>query len=134
MSTFSEAEAVSAGYALTLCDAYLDCLVRGDVEGVIALFADNATVEDPVGTEIRSGDEALRAFYEVACASITAALREGPPRVAGTHIAFAFTATIGSGPEAMLIDIIDIFDCDAAGKIRSMRAYWGADNMRSLNS
>ncbi|MDG2459833.1 MAG: nuclear transport factor 2 family protein [Luminiphilus sp.] len=131
MSTSGAAQALSADAAIKLCDAYLDGLTRGDLEGVLALFADNATIEDPVGTEIKTGTDELRAFYQIACDSITAAVRQGPPRIAGTDIAFAFVATIGSGPEAMQIDIIDVFESDASGKVAAMRAYWGPDNMRA---
>ena len=46
-------------------------------------------------------------------------------------VAFAFVATIGHGPDAMQIDIIDIFECDASGKVAAMRAYWGPENMRA---
>ena len=130
MST-AVAQALSADAAIKLCDAYLDGLTRGDVESVLALFAEDATIEDPVGTDIKRGAEALRAFYQIACDSITEAVRQGPPRVAGTHIAFALVATIGHGPDAMQIDIIDIFECDASGEVAAMRAYWGPENMRT---
>ena len=124
-------QALSADAAIKLCDAYLDGLTRGDLESVLALFAEDATIEDPVGTDIKCGAEERRAFYQIACDSITEAVRQGPPRVAGTHIAFAFVATIGHGPDAMQIDIIDIFECDASGKVAAMRAYWGPENMRA---
>ena len=37
--------------AAALCDAYLDALVAGDLEAVLALFSPDAVVEDPVGSE-----------------------------------------------------------------------------------
>ena len=30
-------------------DGYIDCMTRGDKDGWLALFTDDATVEDPVG-------------------------------------------------------------------------------------
>lgn len=116
--------------AAALCDAYLQGLVAGDLDAVVSLFSSDATVEDPVGSEIKQGEEALRAFYQIACDSVTAAERIGPPRIAGQDIAFAFTITVGVAPDAMCIDIIDVFTCDEAGKVCDMRAYWGPDNMR----
>jgi steroid delta-isomerase len=98
---------------------------------VLSLFASDAIVEDPVGSEIKQGEEALRAFYQIACDSVTGAERIGPPRIAGSDIAFAFTITVGEAPNAMCIDIIDVFSCDAAGKVCGMRAYWGPENMRT---
>ena len=120
--------------AAALCDAYLDALVAGDLEAVLALFSPDAVVEDPVGSEPQQGVEALRAFYQIACDSVSKAERVGPPRIAGAEIAFAFTITIGSTPNAMCIDIIDVFSCDSAGKVCGMRAYWGPENMRAAEA
>lgn len=120
--------------AVALCDAYLDALVAGDLEAVLALFSPDAVVEDPVGSEPQQGMEALRAFYQIACDSVSKAERVGPPRIAGADIAFAFTITIGSAPNAMCIDIIDVFSCDSAGKVCGMRAYWGPHNMRAAEA
>ena len=131
MSQPSESLTVTPESAAALCDAYLQGLVAGDLESVLSLFASDAIVEDPVGSEIKQGEEALRTFYQIACDSVTGAERIGPPRIAGSDIAFAFTITVGETPNAMCIDIIDVFSCDAAGKVRGMRAYWGPENMRA---
>lgn len=130
MSESGESPTVTLESAAALCDAYLQGLVSGDLESVVSLFASDATVEDPVGSEIKQGEDELRAFYQIACDSVTAAERIGPPRIAGQDIAFAFTITVGVAPDAMCIDIIDVFTCDEAGKVCGMRAYWGPDNMR----
>jgi steroid delta-isomerase len=45
-----------------------------------------------------------------------------------------FVITIGESPNAMSIDIIDIFSCNEAGEVVAMRAYWGPENMRVLKS
>ena len=131
MSESGESPTVTLESAAALCDAYLQGLVSGDLESVVSLFASDATVEDPVGSEIKQGEDELRAFYQIACDSVTAAERIGPPRIAGSDIAFAFTITVGEAPNAMCIDIIDVFSCDSAGKVGAMRAYWGPENMRS---
>ena len=120
--------------AARLCDVYLAGLVSGDLDAVVSLFSENATVEDPVGSEVMQGRDALQAFYQIACDSVTAAERIGPPRIAGLDIAFAFVITIGESPNAMCIDIIDIFSCNEAGEVVAMRAYWGPENMRAPES
>ena len=117
-----------------LCDAYLAGLVSGDLEAVVSLFSENATVEDPVGSGVKQGEDALRAFYQTACDSVTDAERIGPPRIAGLDIAFAFTITVGESPNALCIDIIDVFRCNEAGKVTRMRAYWGPENMGPAES
>lgn len=113
-----------------VCQAYLDSLVAGDLNAVLSLFADDATVEDPVGTEPKVGREALAAFYQIACDFVTAAQLTGTPRVAGNEVAFPFEITTGSGDNASIISIIDAFRFNEAGKIVSMRAWWGGDNVR----
>ena len=130
MSGEGEAPIVTPEAAVALCDAYLKSLVAGDLDAVVSLFSSDAIVEDPVGSETQQGEDALRAFYQIACDSVTAAERTGPPRIAGQDIAFAFTITVGAAPDALTIDIIDVFSCDEAGKVRGMKAYWGPDNMR----
>ena len=115
---------------MAVCQAYLDGLVAGDLDAVLSLFADDATVEDPVGTEPKVGREALAAFYQIACDFVTAAQLTGTPRVAGNEVAFPFEITTGSGDNASIISIIDAFRFNEAGKIVSMRAWWGGDNVR----
>ena len=115
---------------IAVCQAYLDGLVAGDLDAVLSLFADDATVEDPVGTEPKVGRDALAAFYQIACDFVTAAQLTGTPRVAGNEVAFPFEITTGSGDNASMISIIDAFRFNEAGKIVSMRAWWGGDNVR----
>ena len=115
---------------IAVCQAYLDGLVAGDLDAVLSLFADDATVEDPVGTEPKVGRDALAAFYQIACDFVTAAQLTGTPRVAGNEVAFPFEITTGSGDNASIISIIDAFRFNEAGKIVSMRAWWGGDNVR----
>ena len=62
MSQPSESLTVTPESAAALCDAYLQGLVAGDLESVLSLFASDAIVEDPVGSEIKRGEEALRTF------------------------------------------------------------------------
>ena len=134
MSGEGETPVITPESAAALCDAYLQGLVAGDLDAVVSLFSSDATVEDPVGSEIKQGEDELRAFYRIACDSVTAAERTGLPRIAGQDIAFAFTITVGAAPDALTIDIIDVFSCDEAGKVRGMKAYWGPDNMRPADA
>lgn len=120
---------ISTDVARSACETYVNSLVASDLEAVLALFDDEATVEDPVGTDIKAGKEALREFYQIACNSVTAARMLGEPRVAGDEVAFPFEITIGMGEKAMKIEIIDVFRFNEAGKVVQMRAFWGKDNM-----
>ncbi len=116
--------------AAAVCQRYVDALVASDLEGVLALFAEDATVEDPVGTPIKAGRDELAAFYQVACDSVVAGQLLGTPRFAGAEVAFPFEITITSNDSTMRMEIIDVFTFDESGKIRGMRAYWGPSNIR----
>ena len=82
--TSSADSVITPEAAAALCDAYLNGLVAGDLEALLTLFSPDAVVEDPVGSEPQQGMEALRAFYQIACDSVSEAERVGPPRIAGT--------------------------------------------------
>jgi steroid delta-isomerase len=110
--------------AKRVCETYTRSLEASDLESLLDLFADDASIEDPVGTPLREGKEVLRAFY--AKAELT-----GSPRLAGNEVAFPFTVTAGTPEQEITINIIDVFRFNDAGKVATMRAFWGPDNMNS---
>lgn len=109
---------------------YIDAFNAADTARVTALFAGNASVEDPVGTPLKEGRSEIDAFYAYAT-SVGARLElMAPPR--GSHgnsasISFRVHIAAQDGQPAY-IDVTDVMDFDAAGKIVRMRAYWGADD------
>ena len=111
-------------------DSYIRSLNEKDLEGILMLFADNATVEDPVGSKIVSGKEALRQFYSGAVTIDLLLTRTGPVRIAGVEVAFPFQLQMDVEGTTMITDIIDVFRFDEEGKIISMRAFWGEINRR----
>ena len=46
-------------------------------------------------------------------------------RCAGNAAAFAFEVHVAG----MKIEVIDVFEFDAEGKVVSMKAYWGQENI-----
>ena len=115
--------------AKAACEAYVRCLTESDLEGLLDLFADDAAIEDPVGTDWREGKEVLRTFYAEACQGVEKAELTGNPRVAGNEVAFPFNVTAGAPGQQVVINIIDIFKFNDDGKIATMRAFWGGDNV-----
>ena len=87
----------------------------------------DARVEDPVGTDVHDGIDAVCAFYEGALGSGAKLVLTGEPRCAGNAVAFPFQAQSGG----LTVDIIDVFEFDEQGKVNSMQAYWGAENMKA---
>jgi steroid delta-isomerase len=119
--------------ATSLCETYLNALVNNDVDTIVNLYASDATVEDPVGSEVMIGEEAIRGFYTGAIGGIAAAQLSGPPRLAGNEIAFPFTLVAGAPGQQFEMSIIDVFVVNEEGKVSSMRAFWGGENMKKLD-
>lgn len=117
--------------AKRVCETYTRSLEASDLESLLDLFADDASIEDPVGTPLREGKEVLRAFYAEACQGVAKAELTGSPRLAGNEVAFPFTVTAGTPEQEIIINIIDVFRFNDAGKVATMRAFWGPDNMNS---
>jgi steroid delta-isomerase len=105
---------------------YLQALAAKDLDGILALYADDATVEDPVGTDLHVGIDAIREFYKGAVAFDLEAELTGQVRLAGNEAAFPFMVKNISGGLAM--HIIDVFKFNDEGKVVSMRAFWGETN------
>jgi steroid delta-isomerase len=117
-------------------EQYVARLTAGDGDGVAALFADDATVEDPLGTPLKVGKEAILEFYRGAVERAHPHVElTGPVRTSNVGEAAApmrSRSNYGASPRE--IDIIDVFTFDADGRIKTMRAYWGSDNLRELGS
>lgn len=117
-------------------DRYMACMGRADKEGWLALFLDDATVEDPVGTPANQGREALAAFFDLvqSLSDSMELVRTGPIRVAGDEAAVPFQVQSVVGGTPMAVDVIDVFGFDDNAAIVSMRAFWDPTEMRVLES
>lgn len=109
--------------------AYVAAFAAGDPEQAVAIFAADATVEDPVGTPVKRGHEEIRAFYQASMATGAKLVLDGPIRLAEGHAAFAFHVPLHFEGKDMEIHVIDTFAFDADGKVKEMRAFFGSGNM-----
>jgi steroid delta-isomerase len=120
---------VTAEYMQQIVDRYLTAINAGDMAAVMALYADDASVEDPAGTEPKRGDEILQ-FYTNAFSGGAKVELTGPVRISSKAAAFPFRAEIGKDDgQAIIVEVIDIFEFDPAGKIARMTAYFGPTNV-----
>lgn len=133
-------------HMLEAVQAYFDLFNAQDAQGIANLYADDATVMDPVGTPAKTGKEAILAFYTMAVKNGATLKQNGPTRIAGNAAAFAFTVSVGAmtnvdGDVAvavelpkggMTIDVIDTFYFNEDGKVTEMKAYWGPGNITQL--
>ena len=106
---------------------YVEAFDKQSMDLIREIYADDAIVEDPVGTDVHVGIEAVCAFYEGALKSGAKLALTGQARCSGNAVAFPFQVQM----PGMEIDIIDVFEFNDAGKVNSMKAYWGPENMKS---
>lgn len=121
----------SAEKITTAVHRYLDLVAKGSAEDLAALYAVDATLEDPVGGEVHIGRQAIRGFY----AAIENAERECELltlRVAGSEAAFLFRVVVSAGDHRMQIEPIDVMAFNSDGEIAAMKAYWSAENITQL--
>lgn len=123
-------ELTKAAHYTQVADNYIRGLNEKDLEGILSLYADNGSVEDPVGSQVISGIDNLRKFYSGAVNMDLNLTRTGAVRIAGMEAAFPFQLRMKAEGKLMVTDIIDVFRFDKEGKIVSMRAFWGPSNRR----
>jgi steroid Delta-isomerase len=103
---------------------YLETVSQGRPDDIAALYAEDATVEDPVGGEVHIGRQAIRGFYK-AVEGANSTTEVVTLRALGNEAAFFWKLSI----HGMTIEIISTMTFDEDGKIASMKAYWGPDNI-----
>lgn len=108
-------------------EAYIRAINERDLEAIMALYAEDATVEDPVGSGAMQG-QAVRDFYAKTAAMDISAELLGSVRVTEEYALFPFRVSI-RGEAPMNIEVIDSFRFNAEGKIVEMRAFWGPTNV-----
>ena len=104
-------------------EQYVVRVATGTTDEIMELFADGATVEDPVGSEVRSTPEAIREFY----APLESLEQSGEVlsvRVAAGEAAFLFELRTQAGDQTYTLAPVDVMTFDDDGRITSMRAYW----------
>jgi steroid Delta-isomerase len=102
--------------------AYIDAFNSGNAAAVVALYATEATVEDPVGSPAKRGHAEISAFYTHSISTGAKLTLDAPIRGShGNAAAMAFSAKIGP----ITVRVIDIMTFDEAGKFTSMKAYFG---------
>ncbi len=122
------AEANTEANAETV-NRYLELLAKGQADAIADLYATDATVEDPVGGEVHIGRQAIHGFYS----NVPGTNNETEVvtlRALGSEVAFFWRLIVDLGEGGkMTIEIISVMTFDDEGKIASMKAYWGPDNI-----
>jgi steroid delta-isomerase len=120
---------VDHAHKVRAVEAYIAAFDKSDPDAVAALFADDATVEDPIGTPIHRGRAAIREFYAMSMKTGAKLTLDAPVRGGGNYAAFCFSVTLNYAGGDKKIEVIDTFLFNEEGKVTEMRAYWGPENM-----
>lgn len=110
---------------------YLALVARGTADDIVTLYAAEATIEDPIGADIRRGHDAIRGFY----AGFQDAKKDtelAELRVSGSEAAFLWHLTLDAGDSRTRISPISTMSFDADAKITSMRAFWSPADVQVL--
>ena len=111
--------------------AYVEAFDKQDPALATSIFAEDAVIDDPIGSPPKVGQAAILQFYTESMATGAKLVLQGPIRVAVAHAAFAMQVRLHWDGKDMAIDVIDTFAFDEAGKVRQMQAYFGPGNMHA---
>ncbi len=110
---------------------YVSLLATGSTDDLLDLFAEDATVEDPVGSDVRAGQNEIREFFS----TLQELERQTDLillRVVGNEAAFSFTITFKVGGTPMRLQPIDTMTFDRDGKITSVRSYFAPGDLTEV--
>ena len=120
--------AASAERISEVIHRYVELVASGTADEVVDLYAEGATVEDPVGSEVRSTRDSIREFY----AALEGLEQEGrvlTARIAAGEAAFCFELATKAGDKTYTLAPIDVMTFDDDGLITSMRAFWSESDL-----
>jgi len=124
---------LSADDVAALVDRYISAFNTRDRNAYISLFADGATVEDPLGSAPIQGANQIGSFFDAATsATLHLELEQDSIRVRGNHVAFRFQLELGAGQSQLATKPVDVVDLDDDGRIVSLVAYWKPADLRPV--
>ena len=115
---------------------YFSSFAAADVDAIVSLFAEDAVVEDPVGSTPQRGIAAIRNFFESGFKHVGGGFRfepEGNVRVAERAVACAAVATVERADPPFRMETLDVWTVGDDGKFTSMKAYYGPTNVHALS-
>lgn len=114
-----------------MLERYIDGFNRGDVEALLSLFANDAVIEDPVGSPPRQANE-LREWFTQGVAMSARLELDAPIR--GSHgraAAMAFRVSMLQDGVPVVIHSLDTIELNDQGLIIKLRGYWGPEDVES---
>ncbi len=112
-------------------------VLAGERDAWLALFADDAIIQDPVGPspldpsgQGHRGKEAITKFYDTVIAGGTVRFEVEKSYAAGNECAFVGQIiTERSGLPRTVVDLVSVYRVGEDGKLISLRAFWEFDSL-----
>jgi steroid delta-isomerase len=108
---------------------YLELVAKGATDDILTLYAADATVEDPIGSDLRRGRDAIHEFY-AGFQDVKKETELAQLRVAGSEAAFFWHLTLDAGGSRNRISPISVMVFDEDARITSMRAFWSPSDVQ----
>ena len=114
------------------CEQFIAALSKHDLDALVALFAPDAVVNDPVDSPALVGVEKIREFFAQGIGLVRAASLSGAVHVSRDcrHAAYSLEAVADFGDGLKVIEGVNVWTFDGEGRIATMKAYWDPDNSR----
>jgi len=110
---------------------YTTAVTATDVDAIVGIYAPDARIQIPVGGPVHVGIEAIHAFYRDNELAESLAVA-GPACVAGREAAVPLVAHVRQDGRLLELDVIDVAEIDAEGRVVSMRAFFDLEGARVL--
>ena len=109
-------------------ERYVALVATGTADEITELYADGATVEDPVGSTVLTTREQIHGFYAT-LEVLKQETRLVEARIAGGRAAFLFEVRTVTEDATYTLAPIDVMTFDDDGLVTSMQAFWGPGDM-----
>jgi steroid Delta-isomerase len=112
-------------------NSYLEFVAKGATDDIVTLYAADGTIEDPVGSALQHGHDAIREFY-TAFQDVPKTTELAELRTADSEATFLWHLTLDTGDSRTRISPISLMTFDEDAKITSMRAFWSPSDVQVI--
>jgi steroid delta-isomerase len=128
---------MTPGERVSVWQSYARGLTENDLEGVVALFAADAVVRDPVDGQALTGLEAIRAFYDKARFAVLDMVLSAPiglPEDGSSAAAPVRVLVRRPGGQLVILETVQVFEFAPDGQVARLTSYYGSSNVRPVHT
>ena len=110
-------------------DDYVQAYNARDVDRIVALYTEEATIEDPVGSRVMRGHGEIWSFWKDAVQFDMSLTKGEPIFVCGNEAAITLSVKIGTSDGPRDLGIINTVAFTDDGRLKSVRSFYDVDAM-----